>query len=198
MIENFDIVRILGIGTIGLGFLLAFFAFRLLNKEQNETQPRDGILRAINRFMLFSFSLCIIGFSSEIYRQDNSSLQLGCVTGLSHEELPSARNVAEKFLSELDQSNYQDAYDGTPRDVKKYLTFNDFKNQAVNMSSILGQLRARKFYLAQKGPGQTPNGVSTLYYITFVSSYEKNINIAELVTLLKTEIGFKVVNYVKN
>lgn len=73
MAEYLDIPRILSIGTIGLGFLLALLAFRLLNREQSETKSRDKMLNAITRFMIFSFSLCVIGLSSEIYRIYSSS-----------------------------------------------------------------------------------------------------------------------------
>lgn len=41
--SNLDVMlRILGLGTIGLGFLLAFLAFRLLNREQNIKAPPEA------------------------------------------------------------------------------------------------------------------------------------------------------------
>ncbi|HGY1014877.1 TPA: DUF4019 domain-containing protein [Aeromonas salmonicida subsp. smithia] len=205
MAEYLDIPRILSIGTIGLGFLLALLAFRLLNREQSETKSRDKMLNAITRFMIFSFSLCVIGLSSEIYRIYASSkistptqqMQLGYFVFLSPEELQSARTVAEQFLNQIDKKSFQEAYDGTPKQVKKLMGFDDFKSQAIRTSNLTGEIKARKFYLAQKGPGQTPDGISTLYYITFVSSYSNIINAADTVTLVKDGDVFKVVNYMK-
>ena len=60
--------EILSYGTIGLGFLLAFLAYRLLSKEQELKEPRRPILGAINTFMAFSIALCVIGFGSEFFR----------------------------------------------------------------------------------------------------------------------------------
>lgn len=60
--------EILSYGTIGLGFLLAFLAYRLLSKEQHKDEPRKSILGAINTFMAFSIVLCMIGFGSEFFR----------------------------------------------------------------------------------------------------------------------------------
>lgn len=205
MAEYLDIPRILSIGTIGLGFLLALLAFRLLNREQSETKSRDKMLNAITRFMIFSFSLCVIGLSSEIYRIYSSSkistptqqMQLGYFVFLSPEELQSARTVAEQFLHQIDKKSFQEAYDGTPKQVKKLMGFDDFKSQAIRTSNLTGEIKARKFYLAQKGLGQTPDGISTLYYITFVSSYSNIINAADTVTLVKDGDAFKVVNYMK-
>lgn len=205
MAEYLDIPRILSIGTIGLGFLLALLAFRLLNREQSETKSRDKMLNAITRFMIFSFSLCVIGLSSEIYRIYASSkistptqqMQLGYFVFLSPEELQSARTVAEQFLNQIDKKSFQEAYDGIPKQVKKLMGFDDFKSQAIRTSNLTGEIKARKFYLAQKGPGQTPDGISTLYYITFVSSYSNIINAADTVTLVKDGDVFKVVNYMK-
>jgi len=205
MTEYLDIPRILSIGAIGLGFLLALLAFRLLSREQSETKSRDTMLNAITRFMIFSFSLCIIGLSSEIYRIYTSSktstpvqqMQQGYFVFLSPEESQSARTVAEKFLNQIDKMYFQEAYDGTPKQVKKLIGFDDFKNQAIRTSNLTGTIKARKFYLAQKGVGQTPDGISTLYYITFVSSYSNIINAADTVTLVKDGDVFKVVNYIK-
>jgi hypothetical protein len=206
MPESIDIPRILGVGTIGLGFLLALLAFRLLNREQGIEQPRSGMLKAINQFMLFSFSLCLIGLSSEIYRiyispkaiYTNQPIQQGYFVFLSPDELQLTRSVAERFLIQLDEGHFQEAYDGTPKEVKNSLRFDDFKDQAIRLSNLTGSIKARKFYIAQKGTGQTPNGISTLYYITFVSSYDKIINAADTVTIIKNDDVFKVVNYVKS
>jgi hypothetical protein len=62
---NFDPTKILNYGVIGLGFLLAFLAYRLLTKEQQKQEPQRSMLTAIYVFMFFSFALCVIGLASE-------------------------------------------------------------------------------------------------------------------------------------
>lgn len=64
--DNLSVYQILSYGVIGLGFLLAFFAYRLLALEQQGT-PREAIIKAIYYFMGFSILLCVIGFASEVY-----------------------------------------------------------------------------------------------------------------------------------
>ncbi len=70
---NLDAYNILSYGVIGLGFLLAFLAYRLLGREQQNTEPRRSILVAIHVFMIFSVVLCIIGFGSEYLRSRPST-----------------------------------------------------------------------------------------------------------------------------
>jgi len=60
-LNNLDVVQILQIGVIGLGFLLALLAFWLLRKEQSKTEPHPNILKQITIFMAFSISLCVLG-----------------------------------------------------------------------------------------------------------------------------------------
>jgi len=66
--ENLNAFEILSYGVIGLGFLLAVLAYFLLNREQKLDNVRDSMLKAINRFMVFSFSLCTIGIMSEMLK----------------------------------------------------------------------------------------------------------------------------------
>lgn len=63
--ENINPVQILNYGVIGLGFLLAFLAYKLLSKEQQLKEPRKNILKAVYVFMGFSIVLCLIGIGSE-------------------------------------------------------------------------------------------------------------------------------------
>ena len=49
-----DIVSILGLGAIGLGFLLAFLTYRLLSNERTDNTP-------IYVFQFFCFALVLIG-----------------------------------------------------------------------------------------------------------------------------------------
>ncbi|WP_421830353.1 hypothetical protein [Larkinella sp.] len=66
-----DIFNILSYGVIGLGFLLAFFAFRLLNREQGKAKPQKTIIDSIHRFMIFSAFLTIVGLVSQIFKYNN-------------------------------------------------------------------------------------------------------------------------------
>lgn len=61
---NETVVKILGYGVIGLGFLLALLSYRLLSKEQQRDQPRLVMLRSIMIFMAFSIALCVVGLCS--------------------------------------------------------------------------------------------------------------------------------------
>lgn len=56
-----DVVKILGYGVIGLGFLLAFMAYRLLSAEQRKPKPTDRMLKAIREYMYFSIAITILG-----------------------------------------------------------------------------------------------------------------------------------------
>jgi len=79
--KEFNVVDILQIGVIGLGFLLAVLAYYLLIKEQKQDPPRSAILNSIYVFMFFSILLCVIGMLSqtEIFsngqKENNSSYQ---------------------------------------------------------------------------------------------------------------------------
>ena len=66
---NMDVLKILQIGVVGLGFLLAVLAYHLLTKEQKQDTPRQDILKSIYVFMSFSIVLCIIGVASQVIDQ---------------------------------------------------------------------------------------------------------------------------------
>ena len=63
--KDFNVVGILQIGVIGLGFLLAFLAYHLLTKEQKQNTPRSAIINSIYAFMFFSVVFCVIGIFSQ-------------------------------------------------------------------------------------------------------------------------------------
>ncbi len=56
-----DVVSILQIGVVGLGFLLAYLAYKLLGSEQTRNPPRTPILVGIYVFMFFSVCLVVLG-----------------------------------------------------------------------------------------------------------------------------------------
>jgi len=66
--RGFDPANILSYGVVGLGFLLAFLAYRLLAMEQNKREPQPATIKAIYVFMAFSFSLTGLGLVSELVR----------------------------------------------------------------------------------------------------------------------------------
>lgn len=66
MFEGMNVVQILQIGVIGLGFLLAVLSYHLLTKEQSQETPRSVIIKPIYVFMFFSVVLCVIGLISQI------------------------------------------------------------------------------------------------------------------------------------
>jgi hypothetical protein len=63
---NVDVVQILQIGVIGLGFLLALLAFWLLRNEQHKQEPNSQILKNVSIFMFFSMVLCVIGLAAQL------------------------------------------------------------------------------------------------------------------------------------
>ncbi len=65
---NIDVVQILGLGVVGLGFLLACFAYRLLAKEQQKARTERSYF-AIIGYMIFSFALCALGLASDFLRE---------------------------------------------------------------------------------------------------------------------------------
>lgn len=54
------VIELLQVGLSGFAFLLAFLSFKLLHKEQGIANPREQILKAINRYILLSIALAII------------------------------------------------------------------------------------------------------------------------------------------
>ena len=62
---SYVVVEILKLGVVGIGFLLAYFAFLLLREEQRrkpvrDEAPRDQIYTQIRGFMIFSCLLVIM------------------------------------------------------------------------------------------------------------------------------------------
>ena len=56
-----NVISILRLGVIGLGFLLAVLAYLRLAQEQKRNPPRQSVLDTIKWFMGFSVALCLIG-----------------------------------------------------------------------------------------------------------------------------------------
>lgn len=61
---DLEFVEILGLGVIGLAFLLAVLAYLLLMEEQKKTEPSDKFIKATYVYMAFCLALTIIGLAS--------------------------------------------------------------------------------------------------------------------------------------
>lgn len=64
--KNLDVVQILHLSAIDLGFLLALMSYRLLAKEQATKVPRADILNAIKMYMGFAVILVVLATAGEI------------------------------------------------------------------------------------------------------------------------------------
>jgi apolipoprotein N-acyltransferase len=110
---SLDAYNILNYGVIGLGFLLAFLAYRLLGREQQNPEPRRSILVAIHVFMIFSVVLCIIGFGSEYLRSLPSTATLAEIgtlkTQLSQQQGDLENQIAENRKLNLVLQKYRDS-----------------------------------------------------------------------------------------
>jgi len=57
------IVKVLGLGMSGLGFLLMYLAYRLISSIVNRAKVNSEVIKTINRYMLICFVLTItVGF----------------------------------------------------------------------------------------------------------------------------------------
>jgi hypothetical protein len=61
---------VLSYGIVGLGFLLAGFAFRLLSREQAKKVPSVQIIRAIYVFEVFCAALILAGLANEFMKNE--------------------------------------------------------------------------------------------------------------------------------
>ena len=71
--ENLNVLEILKLGAIGLGFLLALLSYRLLVKEQSQTEPRESILKAVRTYMIFALTLVLIASIGEFVNPKKTS-----------------------------------------------------------------------------------------------------------------------------
>lgn len=76
---NIDIIKILGVGLSGFGFLLMFLAYKLLNKIITARSTNPLIHKSINRYMLVCFVMTVtIGvftFISTEYKKETIASQ---------------------------------------------------------------------------------------------------------------------------
>lgn len=76
---NIDIIKILGVGLSGFGFLLMFLAYKLLNRIITERSTNALIHKSINRYMLVCFVMTvtvgIFTFISTEYKKETIASQ---------------------------------------------------------------------------------------------------------------------------
>ena len=202
-----DIIRILSIGTIGLGFLLAFLAFTLLRKEQSIDSPRPQMLGSISRYMIFSFALCMIGLSSEwfhtylppTHKATDMQPPVAGLFPVHPDEQPSAIKAIDALLGKLDAQQFRDAYDNDLPVIKKNETYIDFENQAAFTEKTFGKRKSRMVFLAQQNLGFTINDrYEPFYTFYYISSFESVPIAIEIVNLTKASDGtFKTYYYTR-
>jgi hypothetical protein len=56
---NLDVVKILGVGLSGFGFLLMYLAYRLIGRMISQQNPNSSVLAVVNRYMLVSFVMTV-------------------------------------------------------------------------------------------------------------------------------------------
>lgn len=64
-----DVLEILRLGAIGLGFLLAWMAYRLLAVEMKAKTPRPEILKSIREYMVFAIAIVLLAILGDVGRK---------------------------------------------------------------------------------------------------------------------------------
>jgi len=72
-----DVVEILRLGVIGLGFLLAMMAYRLLSQTMKQENVPSARYWAISGFMLFALAMSAIGLFSQFAQTGASPITGG-------------------------------------------------------------------------------------------------------------------------
>lgn len=76
--KDLNVIEILKLGLIGLGFLLALFSYYLLRQEMRRDNIRPKAISAIKFFMLFSTTISILTIFWEVFKQpDNLKIIFG-------------------------------------------------------------------------------------------------------------------------
>jgi hypothetical protein len=98
--KDLNVLEILKIGAIGLGFLLALMSYNLIKKEQEKPKPSNTILRSAKGFMIFSIILMLLGIISEFIKtKPNLHVRLG------NNEIE-LNEISYASLSSLDTKKY--------------------------------------------------------------------------------------------
>jgi len=111
-----NIENILGYGFIGLAFLLAFLAFKLLTKEQKMQPPRGSMIISIFVFMFFSLVLAGGGTFLE-YKGNQYKIRLEALADILDEKIKqeadnSGSQVIKSLVNQLEEQLNQARADG--------------------------------------------------------------------------------------
>lgn len=64
---NFQMVlQILQVGFVGLAFLLAYMAYRLLHAQSDREKPNQRILDATSKYMVFALALSLVAVAGQV------------------------------------------------------------------------------------------------------------------------------------
>ena len=100
LFKDLNVLEILKIGAIGLGFLLALMSYNLIKKEQEKPKPSTIVLKSAKGFMIFSVILVTLGILSEFIKtKPNLRVRLGNTEIQLNE-------VSYASASSLDTKNY--------------------------------------------------------------------------------------------
>ncbi|MCB0429773.1 MAG: hypothetical protein H6585_07530 [Flavobacteriales bacterium] len=77
MFSNLDVVEVLKLGGIGLGFLIALLAYLIIRNEQKREYMRKGVLLFMGMFMVFAMGILVFVVVSDPNRPGGASLKLG-------------------------------------------------------------------------------------------------------------------------
>jgi hypothetical protein len=150
---NIDIIKILGVGLSGFGFLLMFLAYKLLNKIITARSTNPLIHKSINQYMLVCFIMTVtVGvftFISTEYKKDqiksdeiaidllvkannNSSLAKSVLAATETDNgVPGAKKDQKKILEDLS------AIIKTENDPKANAQFSNYKDNILKIHDSL-------------------------------------------------------------
>lgn len=196
-----DAYRILSYGTIGLGFLLALLAFRLLSTEQRKDSPRRSILNSTYVFMAFSLTLCIIGLASEllkptfIERNPSGPRPIAIITDPAI--LREVKRASEEFLSHLDNMDVKGAYDSAGEEFREITDLSRMKEHTELFRKPMGKLAApRTINSVWSMEFPTGNKMTQGVSIEYASNFELKPTLRESIWLLPTGVGtYKIFAY---
>jgi len=138
--DNLDIVKILGTGLAGFGFLLMFLAYKLISSLVALPKVNPSILKMINRYMLICFIMTvtvgIFTFMSTSYKNDVITNQEAALKSKDTVLNILATSQKSKLLSDS---------------VSKAIENGTFANVKSRQNSYLDTLQA---YIPQHNPVQ--------------------------------------------
>lgn len=145
------VVEILGLGVIGLGFYLAYFAYRLLKSEQRRPRSRPTILKAINKYLRFALILCLIAFASEIIRVFlPSRVEKNKILKLSNVELQGKLN---SYISPMELCSFLEISFDKNLDKEQFkLKINKLLRQAEELKQCKSHYAFNLFKIETKMP----------------------------------------------